>query len=177
MKQSKLKWIVLLLLPGTAFAHLGVGETTGFVHGFIHPLLGIDHLLVMLAVGFWAVQIGGRACWVVPSVFVMFMIVGGLFSFLGMSIPFVQLGILLSILALGILITGAFKFSFIYCVLLVGFFAIFHGYAHAIEMSSASSLTFYILGFSLASIMLHGVGMLVSVAVQMLISAKALFYR
>ena len=40
-----------LLVPGIAAAHTGVGATHGFSHGFLHPILGLDHLLAMVLVG------------------------------------------------------------------------------------------------------------------------------
>ncbi len=158
-KQALIKILSLLfLLPGVAIAHTGVGETTGFVHGFSHPTGGADHLLVMVAVGLWAVQIGGRALWVVPSTFVILMILGGALGFSGISVPFIEEGILVSVLVLGVLIAGAFKFPVIFSALIVGFFALFHGHAHGIEMPVAIGATSYSIGFALATAILHTAG-------------------
>ena len=48
----------LMLLANTVSAHPGhIGEhevSSMFSHGFTLPLTGIDHLLVMLAVGIWS---------------------------------------------------------------------------------------------------------------------------
>ena len=60
-----------------ALAHTGVGDTHGFVHGFAHPLTGVDHILAMVAVGLFAAHIGGRALWLVPATFVLVMAGGG----------------------------------------------------------------------------------------------------
>ena len=43
-----------------ASAHPG-HEGAGFVHGLLHPLGGLDHILAMVAVGLFAAQLGGRA--------------------------------------------------------------------------------------------------------------------
>jgi urease accessory protein len=43
--------VALLAAPTLAFAHAGVGETTGFMHGFGHPISGLDHILAMVMVG------------------------------------------------------------------------------------------------------------------------------
>jgi urease accessory protein len=59
-----------VLFPFAASAHVGVGDTSGFVHGFSHPLSGIDHILAMVAVGMFAAHLGGRALWLVPLTFV-----------------------------------------------------------------------------------------------------------
>ena len=39
---------LILAAPGIAFAHVGVGETSGFAHGFSHPISGLDHILAMV---------------------------------------------------------------------------------------------------------------------------------
>ena len=166
-KQALLKILSLLfLLPGVAIAHTGVGETTGFVHGFSHPTGGADHLLAMVAVGLWAAQIGGRALWVVPSTFVILMILGGALGFSGISVPFIEEGILVSVLVLGVLIAGAFKFPVIFSALIVGFFSLFHGHAHGTEMPVAIGAASYSIGFALATAMLHTAGIASGIILQ-----------
>lgn len=158
-KQALLKILsLLLLLPAVAMAHTGAGETAGFIHGFSHPIGGVDHLLAMAAVGLWAAQIGGRALWIAPGTFIIVMILGGTLSFSGIPVPFIEEGILTSVLVLGILIAGAFKFPVTFSALIVGFFALFHGYAHGNEMPVAMGVTSYCIGFALATAMLHSVG-------------------
>ncbi len=160
MRQKIVKIIMLLsLLPGMALAHTGVGETTGFMHGVGHPIGGADHLLAMIAVGIWAAQIGGRALWVVPCTFVGVMIFGGILGFSGVPVPFIEQGILLSVLILGVLIAGAFKLPLVYSAMIVGLFAIFHGHAHGAEMPAAITAASYTLGFALATAILHLAGM------------------
>jgi len=162
MKKSISKFAsLLLLLPGVAFAHTGVGETSGFIHGLSHPIGGADHFLAMLAVGLWAAQIGGRALWAVPSTFVVVMILGGMLGFSAVTVPFIEGGILVSVLILGVLIAGAFKLPLAYSVLMVGIFAIFHGHAHGAEMPAAVLAVSYIAGFVLATAALHlaGIGL------------------
>ncbi len=162
MRQKILKiMIMLFFLPGMALAHTGVGDTTGFMHGVGHPVGGADHLLAMIAVGIWAAQVGGRALWVVPCTFVGVMIVGGVLGFSGVPLLFIEEGILLSVLILGVLIAGAFKLPLIYSALIVGSFAIFHGFAHGAEMPVAITAASYTAGFALATATLHlaGVGL------------------
>ena len=50
--------LATLVAPSLAHAHLGVSETSGFVHGMSHPLSGLDHICAMIAVGLWAAQMG-----------------------------------------------------------------------------------------------------------------------
>jgi urease accessory protein len=141
-----------------ALAHTGVGETTGFMHGIGHPIGGADHLLAMIAVGIWAAQVGGRALWIVPCTFVGVMVLGGVLGFSGVPVPFIEQGILLSVLILGVLIAGAFKLPLVYSALIVGFFAIFHGFAHGAEMPAAIAAASYTAGFALATALLHLTG-------------------
>lgn len=166
-KQNLLRILGLLfLLPGIAVAHTGVGETVGFAHGFIHPIGGADHLLAMVAVGIWAAQIGGRALWVVPSTFVTVLILGGILGFSGIAVPFIEEVILISVLALGILIAVAFRFSIIFSAVVVGFFAIFHGHAHGTEMPLAVGAVSYTIGFALSTAILHVAGMALGIVLQ-----------
>ena len=44
-----------------ALAHTGVGPASGLAAGFTHPLLGLDHLIAMIAVGLFAASRGGKA--------------------------------------------------------------------------------------------------------------------
>ena len=178
MKQPISKLIVLcLFLPGTALAHPGVGAATGFMHGFSHPISGADHLLAMVAVGLWASQIGGRALWAVPCTFVGVMVLGGVLGATGVAVPFVEEGILVSILILGVLIAGAFKLPLVYSSLIVGLFAIFHGHAHGAEMPASTEAASYAAGFAVATAMLHvagiGLGMLLQKTNLQLISRVA----
>jgi urease accessory protein len=167
MKLTISKFIVLIsCLPGIALAHTGIGETAGFMHGFSHPIGGADHILAMVAVGLWAAQIGGRALWVIPCTFVGVMVLGGVLGFAGIYVPFVEEGILVSILILGVLIAGAFKVPLMYSSLIVGLFAIFHGHAHGIEMPATMSAASYAVGFALATAMLHLAGIGLGVLMQ-----------
>jgi urease accessory protein len=167
MRQTLFKLITLFFfLPSLALAHTNVGETTGFMHGFGHPIGGADHMLAMLAVGLWAAQIGGRALWVVPFTFVSVMVLGGILGFTGVAIPFVEEGILISILILGVLIAATFKLPLVYSSFIVGVFAIFHGHAHGTEMPVSISAASYAVGFALATAILHLAGIGLGVFMQ-----------
>ena len=143
MKKFTFLLAALLLAPTLAHAHTGVGDTSGFAHGFGHPLTGLDHLLAMIAVGLWAAQIGGRALWAVPLTFVSIMAVGGALGIAGVPVPFVEQGIATSVLLLGLLIAFAVRMPLGFSVPLVALFAICHGHAHGAEMvASVSGLTY-----------------------------------
>lgn len=122
------------MFPAAALAHVGLGNTHGFVHGFSHPLGGIDHILTMVAVGVFTALLGGRALWFVPLTFVVVMAIGGIMGTAGIDVPFVEIGIDLSVVVLGLVVAFQLSLPTVAAMALVGFFAIFHGHAHGAEM-------------------------------------------
>ncbi len=148
----------LALLPSFAYAHAGVGETGGFMHGLLHPFSGLDHVCAMLAVGLWAAQMGGRSIWAVPFAFVCVMAMGGALPMRDVGLPLVEQGIMLSVLLLGVLIAAAVRLPLALSSSIVGLFALWHGYAHGVEMPALSSGFEYALGFLLATVSLHVIG-------------------
>jgi len=147
------------LLPTLAFAHTGIGATHGFVHGFAHPLGGLDHLAAMVTVGLLAWQLGGRAVWAVPATFVAVMALGGALGVSGVELPFVELGIALSVVVLGTGVALGLKAPLAVAMGVAGFFAVFHGHAHGTEMPLDASGLSYGLGFMAATGLLHLAGL------------------
>ncbi len=139
--------------------------------GFTHPLSGLDHILVMLAVGLWAAQIGGRALWVVPCAFVGTMAFGFALAMAGIHLPFVEPAILASVVALGLLVAMAVRMETAACAAVVGVFALFHGYAHGGELGSAGALPFSA-GFVMATALLHIAGMGLGLGIGRLSSGR-----
>lgn len=155
----------LLVTTAPAFAHLNPEEHGSFMAGFSHPLFGLDHILVMVAVGLWAAQIGGKALWGVPAAFVTTMAVGFGLALSGVDLPFVEPAILASVVALGLLVAMAVKLDMIASAAIVAVFALFHGHAHGGELGSAGALQFGV-GFVAATALLHiaGIGLGVGIA-------------
>jgi len=150
---------VFSLAPALAFAHTGHGDAAGFSHGFMHPIGGLDHVLAMVAVGIFAANLGGRALWAVPATFVALMAFGGFLGMTGLELPFVELGIALSIVVLGGAVALGWKnWPLGAAMALVGFFAVFHGHAHGAEMPADASGFEYAAGFMLATAALHIAG-------------------
>jgi len=149
-----------------AFAHTGVGDASGFAHGFMHPIGGLDHVLVMVAVGVLAAHLSGRALWLVPGAFVLVMAVGGALAMAGVELPFVEVGVALSVVALGAAIALRLDLPLAAAMALVGLFAVFHGQAHGAEMPETASGLACGAGFILATTLLHasGVGLGIALA-------------
>ena len=159
MKQSISKLAALLLFfPAVAMAHPGHGAASGLWHGLGHPLGGLDHLLAMMAVGFWAAQLGKRALWAVPAAFVAVMVLGAVLGIAGVSMPFVEQGIVASVFILGLLVAGACKLPLQYSTAIVGVFALSHGLAHGAEIPLTAGALPYAAGFTLSTALLHLVG-------------------
>jgi urease accessory protein len=148
--------------PALAQAHPGHAPGANFTHGFVHPMMGLDHVLAMVAVGLWAAQLGGRAAWLVPAAFVSVMTAGAGLGMSGVHLPFVEQGIFASVLVLGLLIATAARLPLAASAAIVGVFALFHGVAHGTEMPASVSGLAYAAGFALATAILHGVGLLVA---------------
>ena len=155
---SGLTFAAATLAPAAAFAHAGHGEHSGFIHGFMHPIGGLDHILAMVTVGILAYQIGGRALWAVPATFLAVMAAGGLLGVAGVSFYFVEPGIAASVVVLGIIVALALKPPVALAMALVALFAIFHGYAHGIEAPLDGSTAAYGAGFLIATALLHAFG-------------------
>jgi urease accessory protein len=151
----------LCLLPSLADAHVGAGEMAGFAHGFAHPFHGPDHVLAMVAVGVMAGLRRGRALWLVPLAFVVMMIVGGGLATAAVRLPAAEIGIGLSVVVLGLAIARGAGLPTLTALALAGFFAVFHGYAHAAEMPETASGLAYGAGFVTATALLHlgGIGL------------------
>src|SRR5262245_9247257 len=146
------------LAPAVAFAHAGHGEHSGFIHGFMHPATGLDHVLAMVTVGILAYQIGGRALWLVPTTFLAIMAAGGLLGVAGVSFYFVEPGTAASVVVLGIVVALALKPPVALAMALVAVFAVFHGYAHGIEAPLDGSAVTFGAGFLAATALLHAFG-------------------
>ncbi len=149
----------LSLIPTAAFAHTGIGDGHGFVHGFAHPLAGLDHVLAMVTVGLFAWQLGWRAVWLVPLSFVLAMAVGGALGMTGIPLPFVEFAIAASVIVLGAIVAAGARAPVALAMGLVGVFAIFHGHAHGTEMPLDTLGAVYAAGFVLATALLHASGL------------------
>jgi len=153
-------WIIVvtILWPLYAWAHVGSGEAGGFVTGLQHPISGLDHVIAMLAVGLWGAQLGNPALWLLPVVFPMMMAGGGCLGLLGIPLPGVEVGIAVSAIVLGLMVLAEARLKIYLAMVIVAFFAIFHGHAHGTELPAGQSGLLYSIGFVAATGCLHAVG-------------------
>ena len=151
--------ITLLLASQSAFAHIVDGSASGgFAGGFAHPLLGLDHVVAMVAVGLWGAFLGPPAIWLLPITFPMVMALGGAIAILGVPVPGVEIGIAASAIVLGGMIALAARPPLVIAALIVGAFAVFHGHAHGAELPPGTDAVAFSVGFVMATGLLHLAG-------------------
>jgi urease accessory protein len=163
IKRTTLSAIALAAAVVPAHAHVGAGLTSSFSAGFGHPLSGLDHVAVMVAVGMLAAQKGGRALWAWPATFVGVMLAGGALGMAHVPVPFVEPAILASVVALGLMVALAVDLPVSAGVALVGAFAFFHGHAHGAEAAAGVGGLEYMAGFAVSTALLHAAGIAMAV--------------
>jgi urease accessory protein len=152
--------LTVATVAAPAMAHEGTaGLAGGFLAGFMHPLLGWDHVAAMVAVGLWGAFLGRPAIWALPVVFPLVMALGGAAGVLGLPLPKVEVGIALSALLLGWVVAAAARPPLWLAATLVAVFAVFHGHAHGTELPQATNPLAYSLGFVMSTGLLHIGGM------------------
>ena len=147
--------LFLAAIPA-ALAHPGHGPATGFGGGLAHPFSGWDHLLAMIAVGYWAVQL--RAPRLLPAAFLIAMAAGALAGNWIGPVAGMEQAIAASVLVLGLLIARQVRMPAAAGAAIVGAFAIFHGAAHAAEMPATAGALAYGCGFVAATALLLAAG-------------------
>jgi urease accessory protein len=151
--------IALLLMASTTPALAHTGENAGgFLTGLAHPVFGPDHVVAMVAVGLWGAFLGAPAIWLLPVVFPLIMAFGGVLGILGVPLPAVETGIASSAIVLGLMVALAARPPLWVAAVLVGAFAIFHGYAHGKELPDGANAVAYSAGFVIATGLLHLTG-------------------
>ena len=162
------KIVLSTLLVGfsnVAFAHpghesVGSGFASAYT-GFMHPLTGWDHLLVMLAIGIWASKLGGKARWQLPLTFLASMTIGAIMGLAGITFSGVETAIAASVMAMGLLLAINLPIPAISRIGIVAVFAVFHGLAHGVELHSPQSYA-ALAGMLIATALLHSIGLLLA---------------
>lgn len=162
--------MLCFVVIGGAIAHPGHVDSSvssmSLLEGFKHPFTGVDHLLAMLSVGLWSVQNRRSGVWLLPLMFPLMMIVGALAAFGGVDIAGAETGIAASVAVLGLLIAFAVKMPLWGSTSVISFFALFHGYAHGIELPEGVSAVNYGMGFVAGTALLQAVGVAIGLAAR-----------
>jgi urease accessory protein len=145
--------------------------TTGLDNGFLHPLLGPDHLLAMVAVGVLAVILNRALA--VPVTFVAAMVVGGSLGMGGVSLPLTEPTIVLSVVALGGALVAGQMIRPELALGLVALAGVAHGHAHGAEAPTAAHPLAYVAGFVVATALLHAFGVAVGFGIRQNTAVRA----
>jgi len=163
----KLSQQILLIFLATfwfipLYAHTDVASLQGgFISGFMHPILGLDHVVAMVAVGLWGAFLGKPAIWILPVVFPLVMAFGGALGVAGVNIPYIEIGIALSGVVIGLAVAFAIRPPIWLAAIIVGAFAIFHGHAHGTELPNSANPLVFSIGFVTGTGLLHLAGILI----------------
>ncbi len=158
--------LIALATASPAFAHEGESVAGGFVSGFLHPILGWDHVAAMAAVGLWGAFLGAPAIWLLPIVFPLVMAFGGALGIAAVPLPAVETGIAASAIVLGLMVALGARPPLWAAAAVVGAFAIFHGHAHGTELPAAADAVAYAGGFVIGTGLLHLTGITLGLATQ-----------
>jgi urease accessory protein len=143
-----------VLAPGVAFAHHVMGGATpatftqGLLSGLGHPVIGIDHLAFLLAVGI-AVGASGLPL-LTPAIFVAGSALGVALHLQGIALPAGEFLVAASVLLIGIVVAIGPRFSVGALCTLFALAGFGHGHAfgESIVGAEPSPVYAYLLGLS-----------------------------
>lgn len=162
-------------------AHILPGQH-GFFAGLMHPITGADHLVAAVGVGVLATlgvarepargsdnrerRAGSPATRIVlPASFVSGMTLGGALALLGVSLPHVEAGIALSLVAVGVALTLRKLGPEWIAATVLALLAVFHGHAHLSEADPSNGIAAFAVGLIAATALLHAVGIAIATLV------------
>jgi len=152
----------LLCTPVIAEAHPGHAGLA-LRDGFLHPWLGLDHFLAMLAVGLWARQLQGApadgsqpgSSLLLPALFILAVAVGAIGGAQLGGNGLVETLIAGSLIALGALLAAARRLPLAATLALISSMGLAHGWAHGVEMPADAPMQAFFAGFLSATAILH----------------------
>ena len=160
---TALPFLALAFGASPALAH--AGHEHGLVAGFLHPLMGADHVAAMVAIGLWAASLGWRRGWLPPLGFLAGMAGGiglGVAGGIGLDFGWVETAVAASLIVLGAMLAMAQPFRAPVALPLVLVAGLVHGLAHGGEIAGAAAAT--AIGMLAGSALLHGLGVALGVA-------------
>ena len=120
----------------------------GFLSGLGHPVIGIDHLVFVIAIGLLA-ALSKKFGLVIPTVFAVATAIGTGIHVQSIDLPLVELIISASVLIMGIFLAKKEQTSLAILTGVSAIAGIFHGYAYgeSIVGAETNALGAYLLGF------------------------------
>ncbi|MGD8592439.1 MAG: HupE/UreJ family protein [Gammaproteobacteria bacterium] len=146
--------LFLILSMEPAFAHHMMGGALpsnnfqGFISGVAHPIIGLDHLAFIVAIGLLATLIPGRS-YLIPVVFVLATIGGTAIHLAQVSVAYNEAVVAVSVIAAGFLLLYRSLKSTAGLLLFCAISGVSHGYAYgeAIVGAETAPLVAYLAGF------------------------------
>ena len=170
--KNALLLIAISTVSTGAMAHTGHG-TESFMEGLVHPF-GPDHLLAMVAVGIWSVSaLPANKAWQGPATFMLALILSAVLGASGVSIPYLEHAIALSVSLFGLmLIVAAKPMPKAFGLGLIAVAAALHGLAHGVE-TPATGFAGYAAGFLLTTGALHVGGVGIGLSIRRWLAARS----
>ncbi len=150
---NRLIWAATVFLaPGAALAHHPMGGATpatfmqGLLSGLGHPVIGLDHLAFVIAVGLIAARFArGR---LLPMAFLAAMLAGVAVHLAAFDLPVVELAVAASVLVLGAVLALQARLSAAAAAALFAAAGLFHGYAYgeAVVGAEETPVAAYLVG-------------------------------
>ena len=150
---------IMLLVSPFALAHSGVGHAAGLADGFMHPVTGLDHLLIAVAAGVWAGRSGDHG---VPDVmyFLSLFLGGVLLGYCCLLFPQLQLSTVLAVLLTVAFIAASIAAPQYLAYIFFGGFAVYHGVVHMLEMPVPATAAGYMIGLFFSTGLLLMLGLM-----------------
>ncbi len=158
--------LATLLFVMPAYAHhamdgqLPNSFAAGFLSGLGHPIIGLDHLVFLLAAGLLAAQYGqsqgqnqgqGRQFLILPLAFIAASLAGTLLHLASIDLPGGEIAVALSVLALGLVLLLRATLPVAGFAALLALAGLFHGYAfgESIVGAETTPLLSYLAGLAI----------------------------
>jgi urease accessory protein len=156
--------INFLIQTSPALAHHPMGGKLpstfieGFLSGLGHPVIGIDHLAFVIAIGLLA-ALSNRLGMIIPLAFMLTTAVGTIIHLQSIDLPVVELVISVSVLIMGILLAQTNQTNLVLLTVISAIAGIFHGYAYGESIVGAETLAIgaYLLGFCLIQLAISAI--------------------
>lgn len=152
MSKTAISFIIVFLISQSLLAHGSHGS--GIVAGFTHPIFGFDHLLAIGCLGLIIPTMKDKKSWLVAVAFTLTMAISGWLGIGTEGFLYMENGIALSVVLLGILLVLKVKLPLLLFTFAAIVIAFFHGFAHGVEMPASTSALVYISGYSLGVILI-----------------------
>lgn len=146
--------LVFLPLQEASAHHLTGGElpatmAQGFLSGLAHPVIGLDHLAFVVAIGLLSLRFSRGM--LLPLVFMVMGLVGTGLHLRMVNLPAPEILISLSVMLFGLLVALPSRIPLLGLLMVAGLAGIAHGYAYGETIVGAEMvpLAAYLVGFTL----------------------------